>query len=64
MLTFQEFARRESVPLADIHRVVLEFLRKREDAVVFGAYAVNAYVEAPRMKREKRGNKVNSRSLG
>ncbi len=52
MLTFQEFARHESAPLSDIHRAVLEFLQKREDAVVFGAYAVNAYVDAPRMTQD------------
>ena len=41
-LTFQEFAMRESVPLAIIQGAVLEFLRGRTDAVLFGAQAVNA----------------------
>jgi hypothetical protein len=40
-LTFKEFAMREQLPLATIHDVVLEFLRGRDDAVVFGAQAVN-----------------------
>ena len=39
----------ESLPLATIQQAVLEFLRSRDDAVVFGAQGVNAYVDAPRM---------------
>ncbi len=48
-LTFREFAMRERVPLATIHEAVLEFLRGRGNAAVFGAQAVNAYVDEPRM---------------
>ena len=48
-LTFREFAMREPVPLATIHDAVLQFLRGRNDAVLFGAQAVNAYVDEPRM---------------
>lgn len=51
-LTFEEFAMREEVPLATIHEAVLEFLRGRDDAVVFGAQAVNAYVGEPRMSQD------------
>jgi len=51
-LTFQEFIMREPVPLATIHDSVLEFLRGRDDAVLFGALAVNAYVEEPRMTQD------------
>src|SRR6266700_6449503 len=51
-LTFEEFAMREQVPLATIHDAVLEFLRGRDDAVVFGAQAVNAYVSEPRMSQD------------
>lgn len=51
-LTFQEFAMREPHPLAVIHDAVLEFLRGRNDAVVFGAQAVNAYVKEPRMTQD------------
>ena len=43
---------REQVPLASIHDAVLEFLRGRDDAVVFGAQAVNAYVGEPRMSQD------------
>lgn len=51
-LTFQEFAMREPLPLATIHDAVLEFLRGRDDAVLYGAQAVNAYVEEARMTQD------------
>jgi hypothetical protein len=51
-LTFREFAMREPLPLATIHDAVLEFLRGRKDAVLFGAHAVNAYVDEPRMTQD------------
>jgi hypothetical protein len=52
VLTFQEFAMREPLPLATIQDAVLEFLRGRDDAVVSGAQAVNAYVSEPRMTQD------------
>ena len=51
-LTFREFVMREPHPLAVIHDAVLEFLRGRDDAVLFGAQAVNAYVDEPRMTQD------------
>jgi len=51
-LTFREFMMGEPLPLATIHGAVLKFLRGREDAVVFGAQAVNAYVDEPRMTQD------------
>jgi hypothetical protein len=51
-ITFQEFALREPLPLATIHQAVLEFLSGRDDAVLFGAHAVNAYVGEPRMTQD------------
>ena len=42
----------EPLPLATIQESVLEFLRGREDAVLFGAQAVNAYVNEPRMTQD------------
>src|SRR5881275_1712271 len=51
-LTFEEFAMREQLPLATIHDAVFEFLRGRDDAIVFGAQAVNAYVSEPRMSQD------------
>src|SRR5688500_6237467 len=51
-LTLREFAMGEPLPLARIHEAILEFLRNREDAVLFGAQAVNAYVDEPRMTQD------------
>jgi DNA-directed RNA polymerase subunit F len=51
-LTFREFMMREPLPLAAIHDAVLEFLRGRDDAVLYGAQAVNAYVEESRMTQD------------
>ncbi len=51
-LTFREFAMRERVPLATVQEAVLKFLRGRDDAAVFGAQAVNAYVDEPRMTQD------------
>lgn len=39
----------EPVTLAALHAAVLDHLRGRTDTVVFGAQAVNAYVDEPRM---------------
>ena len=39
----------QSPTLADVFREVLSFLSERPDAMIFGAHAVNAYVEPPRM---------------
>lgn len=52
ILTFQEFIRQEPLPLSTIQQAVLQFLRHRDDAVVFGAQAVNAYVSEPRMTQD------------
>jgi hypothetical protein len=52
VLTFQEFKMGEPLPLATLHNAVLEFLRGRDDIVVFGAQAVNAYVNEPRMTQD------------
>ena len=51
-ITFKEFAVKETLPLSAIQDAVLEFLQGRDDAVVFGAQAVNAYVDEPRMTQE------------
>ena len=42
----------EPIPLATIHDAVLEFLRDRDDIAIFGAYAVNAYVDDARMTHD------------
>lgn len=43
---------REPLPLSTIHEALLDFLRGRKDAVLFGAIAVNAYVSEPRMTQD------------
>ena len=52
VLTFHEFAMRETLPLATIHESVLEFLEGRNDAVLFSAQAVNAYVSKLQMTQD------------
>jgi hypothetical protein len=52
MLTFQEFMMQEQLPLATIQQATLEFLQNRDDTVLFGAQAVNAYVGEPRMTQD------------
>jgi hypothetical protein len=52
VLTFREFMMDEPLPLATIQQAILELLRGRDDAVVFGAQAVNAYVDQPRMTQD------------
>jgi len=51
-LTFREFAMGEPLPLATIHDAVLGFLRGRDDAALYGAQAVNAYVDEARMTQD------------
>lgn len=52
VFTFKEFAMGEQLPLATIQEAILEFLQNREDAVLFGAQAVNAWVSEPRMTQD------------
>ena len=52
VLTFHEFVTHEPLPLSRIQGAVLEFLQGRDDAVLFGAQAVNAYVTAPRATQD------------
>jgi molybdopterin converting factor small subunit len=51
-LTLREFAMQEPLPLATVHGAILAFLQNRKDAVVFGAQAVNAYIDEPRMTQD------------
>lgn len=51
-LSLREFMNRESLPLATLHGAIFEFLRDRQDVVVFGAQAVNAYAGQPRMTQD------------
>ncbi|MFI5301249.1 MAG: hypothetical protein ACHREM_24460 [Polyangiales bacterium] len=51
-LTLREFVTHEELPLASIFREMFLFLRGREDVVLFGAHAVNAYCEPSRMTQD------------
>lgn len=51
-LTFREFAMAEELPLATLHTAVLEFLQGTGRRHSFGAQAVNAYVDEPRMTQD------------
>jgi hypothetical protein len=52
VISFREFVMHEPLPLATIQGAVLEFLQGRDDAVLFGAQAVNAYVDEPRATQD------------
>src|SRR5690606_5200552 len=52
VLTFHEFVTHEPLPLSRIQEAGLEFLQGRDDAVLFGAQAVNAYVSEPRATQD------------
>jgi hypothetical protein len=52
VLTFQEFAMGEALPLATVQAAIFEFLKNRDDVVVFSAQAVNAWVSEPRMTQD------------
>jgi hypothetical protein len=51
-LSFREHAMREPLPLAVVQDAVLEFIHGRDDAALFGAQAVNACVDEPRMTQD------------
>jgi hypothetical protein len=51
-LSVREFLMQEPFPLGVIHDAVLEFLADRDDVVLFGAQAVNAYTAVPRMTQD------------
>lgn len=51
-ITFREFTMNEPAPLSLIQDAILGFLQDRDDVVVFGAQAVNAYVDEPRMSED------------
>ena len=43
---------RETIPLSTIHHMVLSYLKGRSDVAIFGAQAVNAYVDEFRMTQD------------
>jgi hypothetical protein len=48
MISFREFIMKEPLPIGTILAAVLEFIEDRDDAVLYGAQAVNAYVKETR----------------
>ena len=55
-INFREIVMKEPLPLATIQIAVIDFLRGRDDVVLFGAQAVNVYVSEPRATRESIGS--------
>jgi hypothetical protein len=50
--TFREIVMNDPLPKGTIQQAVFDFLRDREDAAIFGAMAVNAYVDERRMTED------------
>jgi hypothetical protein len=51
-LTFREIVMNDPLPKGAIQQAVFDFLTGREDAAIFGAMAVNAYVDERRMTED------------
>ncbi len=51
-LTFREIVMNDPLPKGTIQQAVVDFLRDREDVAIFGAMAVNAYVDERRMTED------------
>ncbi len=51
-INFREIVMKEALPLATIQNAVIDFLRGRDDVVLFGAQAVNVYVNEPRATQD------------
>ena len=48
-LTFHEIIMNDPLPKGTIQQAVVDFLKGRDDAAIFGAMAVNAYIDERRM---------------
>jgi hypothetical protein len=51
-INFREIVMKEPLPLATIQNAVIDFMRGRDDVVLFGAQAVNVYVTDPRATQD------------
>jgi hypothetical protein len=51
-INFREIVMKEPLPLTTIQNAVIDFLRGRDDVVLFGAQAVNVYVNEPRATQD------------
>ncbi len=50
--TFREIVMNDPLPKGTIQQAVFDYLRDRDDAAIFGAMAVNAYVDERRMTED------------
>ncbi|MBI2433485.1 MAG: hypothetical protein HYV26_11505 [Candidatus Hydrogenedentes bacterium] len=62
-LTFQEFVMQEPLPITTVQQAVFRFLKGRDDVVMFGAHAVNAYVSEARMSQDVDIMAVNAKEI-
>lgn len=51
-INFREIVMKEPLPLTTIQNAVIDFVRGRKDVVLFGAQAVNVYVNEPRATQD------------
>ena len=51
-LTFHEIIMNDPLPKGTIQQAVVDFINGREDAAIFGAMAVNAYIDERRMTED------------
>lgn len=51
-INFREIVMKEPLPLTTIQIAVIDFVRGRKDVVLFGAQAVNVYVNEPRATQD------------
>src|SRR3954467_11832196 len=51
-LTFREIVMNDPLPKGTIQQAIIDFLKSRDDAAIFGAMAVNAYVDERRMTED------------
>lgn len=51
-ISFREIVMKEPLPLTTIQNAVIDFLRGRDDVALFGAQAVNVYVDEPRATQD------------
>ncbi len=51
-LTFREIVMKDPLPKGVIQQAVIDFLKGRQDAAIFGAMAVNAYIDERRMTED------------
>jgi hypothetical protein len=51
-LTFREIVMKDPMPIGVIQQSVVDFLKHRQDAAIYGAMAVNAYTDERRMTED------------